>query len=273
MMRRHRKHIFFLLSAPVLLYFSALCSSFSLRAPVSIIRSGSARTGCVVRLDPSSTDKEEGDTPKNELGEKAPPPGKLRRAFPKIPWRLLPNWLTYARCAAIPVLCSLFYLPNCHVATATIFAVASFTDWLDGFLARRWDVASDFGAFLDPVADKLMVSTALVLLSGRYGAVVALPTALILAREIAVSALREWMAQRGQRDSVQVGFQGKLKTALTMVSLTLLLVVPGDGAMPRLVYLYLPAIFSLLVCTAITLTSGIVYFRAAAPVFFGTSET
>jgi len=86
--------------------------------------------------------------------------------------------------------------------------VASFTDWLDGYLARRWDITSAFGAFLDPVADKLMVSTALILLSGRYGAIVAIPSAIILAREIAVSALREWMAQKGLRDSVKVGIQG-----------------------------------------------------------------
>ncbi len=95
-----------------------------------------------------------------------------------------------------------------------IFAVASITDYLDGYLARRWDICSPFGAFLDPVADKLMVSTALILLSGKYGSVVAIPTSIILAREIAVSALREWMASRGKRDSVKVGFQGKVKKSL-----------------------------------------------------------
>jgi len=119
-----------------------------------------------------------------------------------------------------------------------------------------------------------MVSTALILLSGRYGATVAVPTAIILAREIAVSALREWMAQRGQRDAVQVGFQGKVKTAATMVSLTLLLMVPpsGDFALQRnsaaralatahkvvaLVLLYLSC--------GITVTSGMTYFQAAWP--------
>lgn len=153
--------------------------------------------------------------------------------------------------------------------TATLFAIASFTDWLDGYLARRWDISTDFGAFLDPVADKLMVSTALILLSGRYGPAVALPTAVILAREIAVSALREWMAQRGERDSVKVGFQGKLKTALTMLSLTLLLLVPGDGMVAPLTSLYLPAVLMLYVSTAITVSSGSLYFRAASPVLFG----
>ena len=155
------------------------------------------------------------------------------------------------------------------MATASLFGAAAFTDWLDGFLARRWDITSDFGAFLDPVADKSMVSTALILLSGRYGPPVVLPTAVILAREIAVSALREWMAQRGERDTVQVGFQGKLKTALTMVSLTLLLGVPFDGMlMTPLVNLYLPATLLLYVCTVITVTSGSLYFKAASPILF-----
>jgi CDP-diacylglycerol--glycerol-3-phosphate 3-phosphatidyltransferase len=95
--------------------------------------------------------------------------------------------------------------------SSLIFAIASLTDYLDGYLARRWDICSPFGAFLDPVADKLMVSTALILLTGKYGYAVAIPSAIILAREIAVSALREWMASKGLRDSVKVGFQGKVR--------------------------------------------------------------
>lgn len=154
------------------------------------------------------------------LGPNAPPPGLLRSTFPKFPWHSVPNLLTYARCLAIPLLMVLFYMPESHVVTSVLFAFASFTDWLDGYLARRWDITSPFGAFLDPVADKLMVSTALILLAGRYGKAVSIPSSIILAREIAVSALREWMAQRGQRDAVKVGFQGKVKTALTMVALT-----------------------------------------------------
>ena len=148
-----------------------------------------------------------------------------------------------------------------------LFAFASITDFLDGYLARRWDVSTAFGAFLDPVADKLMVSTALILLSGRHGAIVALPTCVILARELAVSALREWMAQRNQRDSVKVGIQGKLKTALTMVSLTLMLLVPDIGVKESwLTNLFLPSLASLYVCAFITVTSGSIYFRAAAPI-------
>lgn len=202
------------------------------------------------------------------LGPKATSPGWLRQKLPTLPYHKFPDYLTYMRCIAIPCLCLLFYAPGQHVATGTTFAVASFTDWLDGFLARRWDISTPFGAFLDPVADKLMVSTALILLSGRYGAVVALPSCIILARELAVSALREWMAQKGLRDAVKVGYQGKVKTALTMISLTLLLLVPENGEGGLLVQLLLPGLVSLYVCSLITVTSGSVYFRAAAPIFF-----
>ena len=201
------------------------------------------------------------------LGPKAPLPGYLRKTFPSFPWHRLPNFLTYIRCLAIPALIALFYLPDKHILTGLLFAVASFTDWLDGYLARRWDITSAFGAFLDPVADKLMVSTSLILLAGKYGVGVAIPTAIILAREIAVSALREWMAQRGQRDLVKVGFQGKVKTALTMVALTVLLFVPTSGT-GVLSGLYMPGLVSLYLCALVTITSGSVYFIAAAPLLF-----
>lgn len=211
-----------------------------------------------------------------------PDPGILRRLFPNFPWHCLPNWLTYIRCLAIPGLAALFFAPdlnNKHIYTGVLFAVASFTDWLDGYLARRWEITSSFGAFLDPVADKLMVSTALILLSGRYGPIVSIPTCIILAREIAVSALREWMAQRGQRDSVKVGFQGKVKTASTMVALTLLLLVPhpfiettGQAASftTEIVFstLYRSGLALLFLSSFITVTSGMVYFKAATPILF-----
>lgn len=87
----------------------------------------------------------------NKLGPNAPPPGLLRKLFPLLPWRNVPNWLTYARCFAIPSLMILFYLPGYHIATSILFGFASYTDWLDGYLARRWDIQSSFGAFLDPV--------------------------------------------------------------------------------------------------------------------------
>ena len=119
------------------------------------------------------------------------------------------------------------------------------------------------GAFLDPVADKLMVSTSLILLSGRYGAIAAIPTLIILAREIAVSALREWMAQRGERDTVKVGYQGKVKTALTMLALTILLYIPASAKSSAM--LYKIGIGLLYMSTVVTITSGSVYFIAAAP--------
>lgn len=201
------------------------------------------------------------------LGPNATPPGFLRKLFPSFPWHRLPDFLTYARCLSIPLLVVLFFMPDKHVVTGLIFAFASFTDWLDGYLARRWDISTAFGAFLDPVADKLMVSTALILLSGRYGKAVSVPSSIILAREIAVSALREWMAQRGQRDVVKVGMQGKIKTALTMVGLTVLLFVPANGA-DTVSKLLMPGLVMLDLCAIVTITSGSVYFLAAAPLLF-----
>jgi CDP-diacylglycerol---glycerol-3-phosphate 3-phosphatidyltransferase len=203
------------------------------------------------------------------LGPNAPPPGFLRQTLPMFPWSKVPNYLTYIRCLAIPILVGIFYMPDMNIQSGFLFACASATDFVDGYLARRWDITSAFGAFLDPVADKLMVSTSLILLAGRHGSRVAIPAAIILAREIAVSALREWMAQRGQRDVVKVGFQGKLKTALTMVALTILLFVPtsGSGWLPRL---YSPGLTLLYMCAFVTVTSGSMYFLAAAPLLFET---
>lgn len=218
----------------------------------------------------------------NHMGPKSTPPGLLRSKIPQFPWHRLPDWLTYARCIAIPGLVLQFYLstsPNKNIHSSIIFALASITDWLDGYLARRWDITSAFGAFLDPVADKLMVSTGLILLAGKYGPIVALPSAIILAREIAVSALREWMASRGLRESVKVGFQGKVKTAATMVALTIVLAVPDGWDAGRLFFWLSKAgtwdvvmsvgmgLFYL--SSIVTVTSGSVYFKAAAPVLFG----
>lgn len=233
------------------------------------------------------------------VGPNAPPPGLIRRLFPKFPWHELPNYLTYARCISIPIFLGLSYypvnMPNRAPVLSLLFALASVTDWFDGFLARRWDVTSPFGAFLDPVADKLMVSTALIVLAGRYGGICAIPAAIIMAREVGVSALREWMAQRGARDSVKVGMQGKVKTALTMVSITLMLLVPegvglesvgwtkylgvlGVGGAGNVVEGVVndgfasvlgPSLIMLFASAFVTITSGSVYFRAAAPALMG----
>ena len=141
----------------------------------------------------------------------------------------LPNLLTWLRILAIPLFVGIFYLPpawlspdNQNLVATLIFAGAAITDWLDGYLARVLNQASEFGAFLDPVADKLMVSAALIVLVylGRLDAPIAL---IIIGREITVSALREWMAQIGQSKSVAVSFLGKIKTTSQMVAIPLLL--------------------------------------------------
>ncbi len=146
-----------------------------------------------------------------------------------MPWNI-PIFLTWMRVLLIPVFTALFYLPEnwlnpqtVNWAAAIIFAAAAVTDWFDGFLARLWKQTSDFGAFLDPVADKLMVAVALILLVsvGRTYAIFAM---IIIGREITISALREWMAQMGKRGSVAVATIGKFKTAAQMVAILLLLV-------------------------------------------------
>ena len=141
----------------------------------------------------------------------------------------VPNLITYSRIILIPLIVGIFYLPDAwlsyqdkNITACTIFVVAAVTDWLDGYLARRLNQMSAFGAFLDPVADKLIVVGALVVLLqlGRVDPLVAL---IIIGREIAISALREWMAVLGQGKSVAVAFIGKLKTVSQMVAIPLLL--------------------------------------------------
>ena len=143
----------------------------------------------------------------------------------------IPNLVTLSRIILIPLLIGLYYLPDDvlsphgkNVAATAIFILAAVTDWLDGYLARRLNQMSAFGAFLDPVADKLIVVGALVVLlhlhPPRVDALVAL---IIVGREIAISALREWMAKVGQSKSVAVAYIGKLKTTSQMIAIPLLL--------------------------------------------------
>ena len=141
----------------------------------------------------------------------------------------IPNLLTWLRILLIPLFVGIFYfekswvsLPNQNLVATVIFVLAAVTDWLDGWLARKLNQMSAFGAFLDPVADKLMVAAALIVLLqlGRVDAIVVL---IIIGREIAISALREWMAQLGESKSVAVSFLGKLKTALQMIAIPMLL--------------------------------------------------
>jgi cardiolipin synthase len=141
----------------------------------------------------------------------------------------VPIFLTWLRVALIPLVVGVFYLPHSWltpfeqgIAACAVFIVAAVTDWFDGFLARRWNQTSAFGAFLDPVADKLMVTGALLVLLqlDRVNAAIAF---VIIGREIAISALREWMAQIGASKSVAVSSLGKIKTTAQMTAIPMLL--------------------------------------------------
>ena len=141
----------------------------------------------------------------------------------------IPILLTWLRVALIPLVVGVFYLPDDWLtpyakglASTAIFIVAAVTDWFDGFLARRWNETSAFGAFLDPVADKLMVAGALLVLV-EFDRVNAVEACIIIGREIAISALREWMAQLGASKSVAVSSLGKIKTTAQMVAIPMLL--------------------------------------------------
>lgn len=176
----------------------------------------------------------------------------------------IPTWLTLARIALIPVLVIVYYLDYrwTNIAATAIFAFASITDWLDGWIARRWNQYSAFGAFLDPVADKLMVSTALVITVEHHHTVwMALWASVIIGREIAVSALREWMAEAGQSAKVAVRAVGKIKTVVQMVALGFLLYREPLWGMP----VFLIGEWLLAIAAILTLWSGYEYARAAWP--------
>jgi CDP-diacylglycerol--glycerol-3-phosphate 3-phosphatidyltransferase len=182
-----------------------------------------------------------------------------------------PNILTLVRIILIPVLVLVFYLPGewSYQISAAIFGAAALTDWLDGYLARRLRQVSVFGAFLDPVADKLMVAVALVLLvQDNPSPLFAIPAVIIIGREIAISALREWMSEIGERAKVAVSVIGKVKTITQMVAILLLLYKVPLGPLPThdvgLVLLYVAAI--------LTLWSMFVYLRAAWPILSGKSD-
>lgn len=176
----------------------------------------------------------------------------------------IPNFLTLLRIGLIPVFVVVFYLPFswASAASALVFALAAITDWLDGYLARRLGQLSDFGAFLDPVADKLMVAVALVLLvQSDPTPLLAIPAAVIIGREIAISALRERMAELGERSVVAVSFFGKFKTTAQMVALLLLLYHDPIGPIPTRIVGY----GFLYVAVTLTLWSMVGYLRAAWP--------
>lgn len=189
----------------------------------------------------------------------------------------LPNILTLVRIAIIPFLVVVFYIPEWgHVTAAIIFAIACFTDWLDGYLARSLKQSTKLGAFLDPVADKLMVSIVLVLIVGEpqfqyvslpkavYSvpvAVLTIPAAIIVSRELIVSALREWMAEIGKRTSVAVSHLGKIKTTVQMIALVILIYCnPRTNA-----FIAITGYILLYVAAVLTIWSMVIYLKVAWP--------
>lgn len=176
----------------------------------------------------------------------------------------VPTLLTLLRILMIPVLVLVFYLPFkwTNFAAAFVFTLASVTDWLDGWIARAYNQHSAFGAFLDPVADKLMVATALMLTVQAHPTVwMTLWAAVIIGREIAVSALREWMAELGQRAKVKVATVGKVKTIVQMVALVCLLYQEPFMGLP----VFVIGEWLLAAAALLTLWSGLAYLRAAWP--------
>ena len=172
------------------------------------------------------------------------------------------NQVTYLRLLLIPLVIACFYsgLSNANLLAALLFTMASLSDWLDGYLARRLNQTSDFGAFLDPVADKLLVVIVLIMLVTVYSNLL-LATAVIIAREIIMSALREWMALKGQREAVAVAFSGKLKTTVQMIAIILLLL-----ATPHyLGWLWQLGLILLYLATVLSVYSMLQYLKRAWP--------
>jgi CDP-diacylglycerol--glycerol-3-phosphate 3-phosphatidyltransferase len=184
-------------------------------------------------------------------------------AVRQTPWTV-PNILTWIRIAAIPLVILAFYAPYhwANVAACVVFAAAGITDTLDGYLARKLGQITRLGAFLDPVADKLIVATALVLLVSRdMRSLIVLMAIVIIGREIAISALREWMAELGQRRKVAVSLLGKYKTIFQVVGLSMMFYrVPLWG-----LDIYKIGVGLTLLAAVLTLVSMVSYLRAAWP--------
>ncbi len=190
----------------------------------------------------------------------------------------LPNILTLMRIGFIPLFVIVFYLPFpwAHLTAVVIFALAALTDILDGYFARSMHLTTNLGAFLDPVADKLMVCIALVMIVGEFqfqfisgpksvinvpSALLAIPAAIIVGREVVVSALREWMAEIGKRTSVGVSYLGKIKTVVQMIALIVLLYcTPASN-----VLIIILAYVLLYVAAILTMWSMFLYLKAAWP--------
>ena len=186
----------------------------------------------------------------------------------------LPNILTWGRILLIPLLIVVFYIPDGMLASsgknltaALIFTLAAITDWLDGYLARRFNQTTRFGAFLDPVADKLMVTTALVILVwlDRVGIFVA---AIIIGRELAISALREWMAIIGESRGVAVSYIGKLKTGAQMIAIILLFLFEPIYFIPT----YILGKILVYIAVVLTVWSMFYYIKKATVILAANNE-
>jgi len=176
----------------------------------------------------------------------------------------LPNILSLLRIVLIPILIAFYFVPSPHASlwATVIFVIAAVTDWLDGYLARKWQQTSAFGAFIDPVADKLIVVVALVLVLFKTPSwYLLLPVVIIISREITVSALREWMAELGQRNVVKVSNLGKWKTTFQMISLGCLIFHKPLFGLP----IFEIGLGLLYVAAWLTLLSMINYLQAAWP--------
>lgn len=193
---------------------------------------------------------------------------------PELGWaRHVPNALSLSRIAFIPIVCTIWLspLPLRAVWCSSLFGIAMLTDLFDGLVARKLGVVTRFGAFLDPVTDKLLVCSCLVLLASTYRSVVFTAAAIVaVSREIAVSALREWMAQCGKRDDVQVGTLGKWKTASQLAAIWLFFALPALP--PAAVWgEHVRTVANVLLCTStvLSLLSMYIYFRTASASLFG----
>ncbi len=184
----------------------------------------------------------------------------------------LPNVLTMTRVFLIPLLVVAFYTPGewTYLASGAIFSLAAITDWLDGYLARRLGLETPFGAFLDPVADKLIVAVALILLLEQTASTVfSIPAMIIIGREIVISALREWMAELGKRSSVTVSTIGKIKTVMQMIAIIVLLTF-SPASFPLFHQLGLVLLY---VAAGLTLWSMVLYLKMAWPELMHGSDT
>ena len=177
----------------------------------------------------------------------------------------IPTIMTWARIAAIPLIVGVFYLPiepaSRNLIATVLFVVSAATDWLDGYLARKLNQVSSFGAFLDPVADKILVCASVLVLVhlGRADVFVAL---IIIGREIAISALREWMAQIGASKSVAVHMVGKLKTVVQMVAIPFLLF---DGVLLETINTHVWGVWLIWIAAVMTVWSMVYYLQKALP--------